>query len=313
MQRLERLYQHLVEENIDCLVVTKPVNLFYLLGLEVSVGMLVVLQGSYTLYLDSRYTQEALDKGLKVMDAPLSERFSFFSNVHIEGDFVTLNQFFDWKKLYPNTNFHSANAVEKLRIIKDENEIAFLKEAGRKTALMMDVVMQHLTEGITELELESLIANPSFRPIIAFGSNAAHIHHRPEHRRYKKNETALFDLGVKHEGYMGDMTRTLFSSVASRVEEAHYEALKHLKAGVTLKELDAVVKQKIPFKDHSLSHGIGLEVHERPLFKNDGDMILLPGMVITIEPGLYIPHETGARFENMVLVCENGWEILTKI
>ncbi|MBU6149603.1 MAG: M24 family metallopeptidase, partial [Verrucomicrobia bacterium] len=85
------------------------------------------------------------------------------------------------------------------------------------------------------------------------------------------------------------------------------------KPGVTLKELDAIVKKMIPFKDHSLSHGIGLEVHERPFFKKDKDVVLCSNMVITIEPGLYVPNEGGARYESMVVITEKGCEVITDI
>ncbi|MFZ4773307.1 MAG: M24 family metallopeptidase [Chlamydiia bacterium] len=311
MERMNRLYSKLAELKIDSLVVTKPTNIYYLFGIDVSVGMLVVQKDSYVLYLDSRYTTVATEKGFNVSDKPLKERLGAHKQVVVEGDHLTFAQFQDLQKHYPSTTFTSKMVVEELRMIKEPSEIAFLREAGRATAEMMQKVIDAITEGVSEEELETLVLHPSFTPIIAFGSHAAHIHHRPTAKRYQKGDTALIDLGVKRNHYMGDMTRTIHSPLIARVKEGHDIALAACKPGVTVKELDALVKQKIPFKDHSLSHGIGLEVHEKPLQKVDVDLLLRPNMCITIEPGLYEPGVGGARYENMVLITDNGCEILT--
>jgi Xaa-Pro aminopeptidase len=175
----------------------------------------------------------------------------------------------------------------------------------------IEKVFNSLKEGVQEEELLELVKSPSFTPIIAFGSNSALVHHRPTNRKYSLNETVLVDLGVKKDHYMGDMTRTINSPFISQVKEAHDQVIDFIKPGVQLKELDQLVKSKIPLVDHSLGHGIGLEVPERPFYKTDGEKILLPGMVITVEPGLYYPNQGGARYESMVLVTETGSEVLT--
>ncbi len=311
VERIERLYQKLAAYQIDCFAITNPINIYYLLGVDVSVGMLVVTHGQYALYLDSRYTTVAREKGLKLEDTPLKERFKGRKKVVVEGTHCTFAQFEELQALYPETRFTSHMVVEELRMIKEPQEILFLREAGRATAQMMRKVHEALHEGVSEEELEALVLHPSFHPIIAFGSNGAHIHHRPTSRRYKKGEALLLDLGVKRNHYMGDMTRTFYSPLAQRVEEAHDIAVAACRPGVTVQELTDLVKQKIPFKDHNLSHGIGLEVHERPLPRLDCDRPLEPNMCISIEPGLYEPGVGGARHENMVLITQNGCEILT--
>ena len=311
MQRLEKLQKKLQEYRIDCFVVTKPINLFYLLGLDVSAGMLVVEQGLFTLYLDRRYTTDAEEKGYKVSDKPLHERFKDYSKVVIEGENVSYGQYLEFSQAYPNVEFLSKMVVEELRIIKDAQEIKLLRQAADLTAATMRLVLGSLKEGITEEELAELVRSPSFAPIIAFGSNSAHVHHRPTKRKYQAEETVLVDLGVKKDYYMGDMTRTIHSSLIKQVKEAHDQVIYAIKPGIALKELEQLVKTIIPLKDHSLGHGIGLEVHERPFYKTDKEKILEPGMVITVEPGIYRPQEDGARYESMVLVTETGSEILT--
>lgn len=313
MQRLERLYEKLVEKKIECFVVTKPVNLFYLLGIDVSVGMLVVEPGSFSLFVDSRYCTAANERGLAVQDTPIKERFKKHQVVTIEGEHCTFCQVEEWKNLYPNTLFQSDSLIEELRMIKDPHEINILKKAARFTCMAMQKVIDAIQEGVSEEELESLVQHPSFTPIIAFGSNSALVHHRPTSRIYRNKEPVLIDLGVKVDHYMGDMSRTLNSTLIGQVKEAHDRAIEACKPGVTLKELDAIVKKMIPFKDHSLSHGIGLEVHERPFFKKDKDVVLCSNMVITIEPGLYVPNEGGARYESMVVITEKGCEVITDI
>ncbi len=311
MQRIERLQKRLQDYQIDCFVVTKPINLFYLLGLDVSVGMLVVEQGLFTLYLDRRYTTAAEEKGYKVSDKPLKERFKHYSKVVIEGESVSYGQYLEFCQAYPNVEFVSKMVVEELRIIKDAQEIKLLRQAADHTVAAMRHVLESLREGITEEELAELVRSPSFSPIIAFGSNSAHVHHRPTKRKYQPEETVLVDLGVKKDYYMGDMTRTIHSLMIKQVKEAHDRVICAIKPGIALKELDQLVKTIIPLKDHSLGHGIGLEVHERYFYKTCGEGILEPGMVITVEPGLYLPQVGGARYESMVLVTDTGSEILT--
>lgn len=311
MKRLERLQKKLQDWKIDCFVVTKPINLFYLLGLDISVGMLVVEPGRFELYLDRRYSTDAEEKGYIVSEKPLKERFKNFSKVFIEGESVSFSQYKEFKQFYPNVEFDSKMVVEELRIIKDKNEIELIKKAAQLTVEAMDRVFQSLREGITEEELAQLVQNPSFTPIVAFGSNSAHVHHRPTKRKYQPKETVLVDLGVKKDYYMGDMTRTINNPLIFQVKEAHDCVIDFIRPGVALEELDQLVKTKIALKDHSLGHGIGLELHERPSFKTDGEVILMPGMVITVEPGLYLPQTGGARYESMVLLTEKGSEILT--
>ncbi len=311
MQRIERLQKRLQDYQIDCFVVTKPINLFYLLGLDVSVGMLVVEQGLFTLYLDRRYTTAAEEKGYKVSDKPLKERFKHYSKVVIEGESVSYDQYLEFCQAYPSVEFVSKMVVEELRIIKDAQEIKLLRQAADHTVAAMRHVLESLREGITEEELAELVRSPSFSPIIAFGSNSAHVHHRPTKRKYQPEETVLVDLGVKKDYYMGDMTRTIHSLMIKQVKEAHDRVICAIKPGIALKELDQLVKTIIPLKDHSLGHGIGLEVHERYFYKTCGEGVLEPGMVITVEPGLYLPQVGGARYESMVLVTDTGSEILT--
>ena len=231
------------------------------------------------------------------------------------------------------------NPVKQLRAVKEPKEIEALKKAAQLTLRGCEKVMENLREGVSEEELalefelfcrKHGASGLSFEPIIAFGENGAYPHYRAGKSRLKKGQTVLIDVGAVVEQYHGDLTRIFhFGSpdprivhFATLVKEAQAQAIAHIKPGVKVGTLDQIVQDLFdkanvkPLYMHSLGHGIGLETHEFPRIRwngEDKDVALQTGMVFTIEPGLYQPGVGGVRMEDMVVVTETGCELLCSL
>ncbi len=224
------------------------------------------------------------------------------------------------------------NLVEDIRAIKDEEEIENIKRACNKTKVAFEKLKKKIVHNKSEKEiaweLEKIIKQDgdttSFSSIVAFGENSALPHHTPSNKRIDKdNIPLLFDFGVKFNGYCADMTRTIikkkdekFSKIYDIVFTAQQKAIDAVKEGMKASEIDKVARDYIAEKGfgdnflHSLGHGVGLVVHEKPSISRLNDTILKENMVITIEPGIYIKGWGGIRIEDIVVVKKNGAEIL---
>jgi Xaa-Pro aminopeptidase len=228
--------------------------------------------------------------------------------------------------------------VQALRLIKDADEIVLLREAAQMAYEGYTFVAQNLKEGIMEAELALSLEffwkkrgakKLAFEPIIAFGINSSMPHYRAGTTQLKKGMSVLIDIGVVWQHYHSDMTRVLFfegnsnpimEQIFKIIQEAQQRALAISKPGTRIGDLDATARDWIhlhgygPYFTHGLGHGLGLEIHEPPTLRANGahkEMLLQPGMVITIEPGIYLPDIGGVRLEETVLITSEGHEILT--
>lgn len=225
--------------------------------------------------------------------------------------------------------------IANLRQCKDAGEIARIRRAIDVAERAMKKVQRFLKPGATEIEIAARLefemrklgaSGPSFPPIVAAGANSSLPHYAPQDRKLKANDVVLIDWGAIVDGYVSDLTRIFaLGRVAQRmarihaiVDEARRKAIAAVRPGVTSGELDRIARQHIqkagfgPQFSHSLGHGIGLEVHEAPGLRAMTDTVLQTGMVITIEPGIYLPSVGGIRLEDDVLVTEDGHEVLTQ-
>jgi Xaa-Pro aminopeptidase len=219
--------------------------------------------------------------------------------------------------------------IERLRWIKDDDEVALLERAQAFTDEAFDGVLRKLGEGITErevaLELEWSMRQAgadgiSFDPVVAFGENAAEPHHRGGDRDLRRGDVVLFDFGALVGGYHADMTRTVaFGEPPSPLREIHdlvraaqRAGTEAVRAGALCREPDRRARDIIARAgfgerfSHSLGHGVGLELHEGPTLRATSDDVLPPGTVVTIEPGVYVPGLGGVRIEDMVVITEDG-------
>jgi Xaa-Pro aminopeptidase len=224
--------------------------------------------------------------------------------------------------------------LKEFRVIKDLDEISIMKKAATLNWKGLEHVCLLLKEDITEkeiaLEFEMFVRKNgadslSFDPIVCFGKNSAMPHHIPSNTKLKKDDIILMDVGVCIDNYNSDMTRVMFfgrpdpifEKIYSVVQRAQTKALSLCKPNTKLKDLDLAVKEVLREENyekeyiHSLGHGVGLEIHEFPRIKfdsEDKDVVLRAGMVITIEPGIYIPNVGGVRYEDMILITNDGYE-----
>ncbi len=227
------------------------------------------------------------------------------------------------------------NMVEDLRMIKEEPEIRALKDALKIAENVFYDFIPHLKPGMTEKdiswEMEKRMRQAgadalSFPTIVASGPNSALPHAIASDRKIKENEPLLFDWGVKLKGYCSDISRTVilgnpdntFRKVFQTVYDAQQKAIESIKPGMTGKQVDQVAREHIDNTElkgkfaHGLGHGTGLAVHEGPRLSPLREDLLAPGMVFTVEPGIYIPEWGGVRLENMVVLREYGAEVLNE-
>ena len=225
---------------------------------------------------------------------------------------------------------------EQMREIKDPQEIKQMTKASGILSQILAKVIKKLKPGCTEMELarqiEALARKAgadelAFPSIVASGPNSALPHAVPGHRKIRASEPIVFDVGVKWNGYCCDMTRTIFigeprpkfKKIYAIVRKAQLAGLAGLRAGIKSSHPDAQARQVImdagfgPYFGHGLGHGVGLATHETPyLSSRDKPRLLQEGMVVTVEPGIYIPGEGGVRLEDMVVITKHGCEILTR-
>lgn len=224
--------------------------------------------------------------------------------------------------------------VKMLRAVKDDEEISILKRAASLGSEGFDYVCNLLKAGITEVEVATELEifwkrrgskGLAFESIIAFGANSSMPHYKPGNVKLKKGDPVLIDIGVNLRHYHSDMTRVPFFGKPSKkmqeiytiVLEAQEEALKLCTPGTKISDLDAAARAVIADHGyaknftHSLGHGIGLDVHELPFIRGNSKTILEPGMVITIEPGIYLSGIGGVRIEDTVVITETSHENLT--
>ncbi len=331
---------------IDAFLVTKDVNIRYLTGFPASDSWLLVTRKKIFYITDFRYILEA-KKFLKeiVVHRYVHSVFQSIADLTGQGGVKTLGvdeqhvslAFFNRlkKALSPKIRIKlTSGLVEKLREIKTVAELKVMRQAIKLNLEIYHRVQGFLKVGMTEKEilnrLERFIqvkgVGFSFAPIIASGPNACFPHAKVSDRKLKNNESVLIDVGVDINGYKSDLTRIFFLgripplliNICNIVKEAQQRAIAKIRAGARACDVDAQARnyldnQKLgKFFGHSLGHGVGLEIHEAPRLSSQSKAVLEAGHVVTVEPAVYIPGRFGIRVEDMVLVKEDGCEILSR-
>jgi Xaa-Pro aminopeptidase len=342
--RIGAVRDRLKKQRLKSLLITKPASVTYITGFLGDSSWALVIGRAVYLLTDSRYTEQARAqcRGCKIIQckataaaelARLLKKYKSLRTLAVE-DTASLAAFESLKKHVRVRLKTVAGIVESVRTIKDKSEIAAVTEAARIAAKALKQTLKYIKPGIAESELAGRLdfqirkagADSSFPTIVAFGPHASRPHHQPTRRKLRKNDTLLIDFGVRHNGYCCDITRCFtvgrpnpfYKRAYNAVQEAQAAAIKIIKPGVMVKEVDAaarkvISKHDLPVYGHGTGHGIGLEVHERPVISPAGKAELQPGMLFTIEPAVYIPGKLGIRIEDDVLVTKTGYEILTKV
>lgn len=349
--RLERLRDLLKSLSCEAILIEHPIDLFYLTGLELSAGKLLISSQAACLIVDGRYYERSCQQTLypvQLLKTDILQECLIDFHIHQLGfdqQHTTYHAFLTLSQLATKLKTQSyalditplESPVQQLRLIKDEDEIAYLRKAAHLGYQGYDFVVSLLRENMSEselaLELEFFwkkkgASRLAFDSIIAFGANSSMPHYRAGPTLLTPHTLVLIDIGVVLDHYHSDMTRVVFfgtpsptmQTLYSIVDEAKAQALAYCRPGTLIGELDHIAREWIASKGygdyftHSLGHGIGLDIHEPPILRQTGtyrDMPLKTGMVITIEPGIYLPGIGGVRLEDTVLITENGYENLT--
>ena len=348
--RQQKLREHLSTTRFDGLLVSHLPNIRYLCGFTGSAGLLLVEEAGAIFFTDVRYDTQAHEevKAAKVVIArksPLAGLGEFLQKrrqrshrqtIGIESEHFTLA---DKKRLsefrLSGVRLKDAPAiVERFRMVKDEAEIGLIRSAVQLGAKIYDRALEVLRPGIREIDVAAemeLAARRggaeamSFETIIASGHRSALPHGRASDTPIATGAFVVCDFGVILSGYCSDETRTVWIGLPDddarqayeAVREAQQAAIDAVKPGITVGEVDAAARKSLrkagfgKFFTHSTGHGVGLEIHESPRVADGQTEILQPGMVITIEPGVYFPGKWGIRVEDMVAVNVGGCEVLT--
>lgn len=350
-KRLKKMQEKVGELGCDLCIIEHPTDLLYLTGLKLSSGKLLVQPKGAHLFVDGRYIQSAEEK--KLVPVSLSKEMRMVDyvkrqrckSIGFDSGFTTYDQYLGLQKLIAHAKKGTRNVlkliplshpVRPLRLIKDPLELFWMRESAKLAWRGFEAVRKIIKEGVSEeyvaRELEIFWKKQggqgvAFEPIIAFGKNSAMPHHHSGDTILKKRELALIDIGVILNHYRSDMTRVLFHQKVSEelkrcyflVRNAGRAALKMCKPGKKVADVDLAARKVFAKAGveklfvHSLGHGIGLDTHEYPKLKFDGedrDLVLQPNMVITIEPGLYLPGKGGVRYEDTIIITEDGYENL---
>lgn len=330
---------------IDAFVVTDISNRYYFTRMETSFGAVILSRERNVFITDFRYESEAREKAedFEIVISSYSDFYAKIAEVLSSigaktvgyGEKMYIDEFHSFKSALTGFKLKPAEAIiEAKRAVKTEEEIAIIKNAQQIAETALKRAISRAKAGITERELmaeinyEMIVGgadNYSFETIVAFGANTAQPHHHPSDKKLEKNELILVDMGAKYCGYCSDMTRTFclgnagekLTEVYSIVKEAQEYAIKNIKAGMTCGDADALAREYIISNGygenfgHSFGHGVGVDIHESPRVGTGSQTVLLPNMVITAEPGIYIAGLGGVRIEDMLVVKQDGVVNLT--
>jgi Xaa-Pro aminopeptidase len=340
--RIKAIRRGLKKKRISCLVVTKPANVTYTTGFSGDYSWAVITKGAVYLLTDSRYVEQATKEcpgcsiiqrvdSLAATAGKLMDKLKSVETLTVEKS-ISLAALGELRRCVKTRLKSVANVVETSRNIKDSGEIAAIKKAARIAAEALKKTLRGIGPGMAENELAGALdfkirrlgARSSFDTIVAFGPNGSRPHHQPGRRKLKRNDTILIDFGVRYKNYCCDLTRCFaigrpnpsYKKVYEAVQEAQTAAIRMVKPGAKISEVDAAARQVIreydlPVYGHGTGHGLGLEVHEEPVISRDNKGKLRTGMVFTIEPGVYIPGKLGVRIEDDILVTDHGCRVLT--
>jgi Xaa-Pro aminopeptidase len=345
--RQNNLSELLQRHKVDALLVTHLPNVYYLCGFTGSAGMLLAAQRP-VFFADGRYAAQAaaqlqgarlsIARGGTLAAVAATCIKLGLKRVAIESERLTVAQLDVFSKALGKSVkvLRLAGAVEQLRAVKDAEEIELLRAAVELSSKLFRPLLRTLRAGAVESAVAARLeymarragaAGMSFESIIASAQRAALPHGVASAAKLPSTGFVVLDYGVVFEGYCSDMTRTVHLGKApvearalyDAVLEAQLAAISMVRPGVTTGEVDRAARQQLKrakldrFFTHSTGHGVGLEIHELPRLSAGNDATLQAGMVITVEPGVYLPGKCGVRIEDMLLVTGRGYEVLTPV
>ncbi|HZG14916.1 MAG TPA: Xaa-Pro peptidase family protein [Candidatus Bathyarchaeia archaeon] len=344
--RLERLRKALAEQEVDALITENKENRFYISGFTGSTGWAIITKDEAVFVTDFRYIDQAtteapafqvVDNERKALEA-IGQQLQKLGvkRLAIEKNHISVGTFESWKEAFSTVELvPTSGLIENLRIYKDASELDIIKQAVKIADDAFAHVLNFIRPGVREidvaLELEFFMRKQGatgvgFDSIVASGVRGALPHGRASEKVIQAGEMVTLDFGAAYKGYNSDITRTVsvgepsdkMREIYEIVLRAQLNCVNNIKPGMTGKEGDALTRDIIAAAGygaaygHSTGHGLGVEVHEQPNLSAVSHTVLQPGMLVTVEPGIYITDLGGVRIEDDVLITESGCEILTQ-
>ncbi len=326
--------------DLQGLLLLHPSNIFFSTGFKCTTSCALVITDDITLVvpeLEEEHAKESVDLDIEVCKKKdefwdkIKDLLKDITKIGIEEDFISIKDFDHLKNLLDGELIETSEKIQGLRMIKDKIEIKNIKNACK----LADLGMNYVEELISEGEKEKDVANEleyrlkkegaegfAFDTIVVSGKNSSMPHKVSTNKKIRRKESIIIDIGPVWRGYCADLTRTFFIEELLDVYEicltAQKEVIKSIKEGSKACEMDTIARDIISeygYKDnfiHSTGHGIGIDVHEKPRLAKEDETVLEENMVITVEPGIYVPKKFGVRIEDVILVKKNKCVILTK-
>ena len=331
-------------QNMQGMIVANPANIKYLTGINAEGTLLITRKENFFL-TDARYLEEVksiltINDGIivnNIANITIDDYENFFlfcENVGFEENHITYAMYKKYLERYKIHNLEETEyMLEKQRMIKDEEEMELIQKACYITDECFKYICDYIKFGMTEKEIAFEIERffktngadgLAFDTIVASGKNSSKPHAVPTDKKIEAGDTITIDMGCKYKGYCSDMTRTIFAGFVPIQVQAIYDlvlknqiqTLKEMKDGASIRLVSKMVENdfKINGYDliHSLGHGVGLDIHEMPFINGKSDGTLKVNMVVTSEPGIYMPNHFGVRIEDTVLITKSGCISLTK-
>ena len=347
-RRRKKIVRKLRRDGLDSFLTRHQVNVRYLCPSFKGEGVILITKDRTFLLVDSRYTEQAKleivgEEGIELAEMrkpflpSLQKLFAkaAIKSAAVEEEHITYSFFQKLSNKCKGVKVHPVRDwVENLRVIKDEEEIENIRRACNIVDSVIEKLRKDIRWGITEIKLANELeynlkkagsGQLPFKPIIAGGARAAFPHAQLTDEPLEEGELVIIDSGASYKGYASDLTRTIGKNIMDREKKRIYNlvlkvqeaAINNIKPGVKTSDLCKLVREDLfehgvaQFFIHGLGHGVGLDIHESPALSSHSSVRLKAGMVITIEPGIYIPNKFGVRIEDMVLVTSTGHEVLT--
>lgn len=346
-QRLNKILQEMERQNIPQMLISSPASIFYLTGKWIEPGermltLYINTNGDKKLVINELFPVNAIE-GVELIwykdtDEPIGRLINIVDKTKVLGVDKFWPAHFLIKLIERNAAAGFVNGspiIDRVRMIKDQEEIQLMRESSRINDSVMEEVIKTLSEEYSEKKMVNILADIyenkgadgfSFSPIVAYGANAADPHHDSDSSKVQKGNNVIFDIGGVRKHYCSDMTRTVFykevsdehKAVYNLVREANLAAIDKVKPGVRFCDIDKAARDVIEnagygkYFTHRTGHSIGIEVHDFGDVSSVNTEEVAPGMIFSIEPGIYLSGDIGVRIEDLVLVTETGVEVLNK-
>ncbi|WP_067728086.1 M24 family metallopeptidase [Oceanobacillus damuensis] len=344
MEKLKKLRNKLKLNKLDAILITSPINRRYITGFTGTAGAAIISQTDATFITDFRYTEQAAEQATdfsivehkQLIEDGIADQIKAMGINHLgfEKDYVTYTQFENYNKKFGVELIPVSGLIEEIRLIKTSDELNIMKKAAKIADDAFEHIQSFIKPGVKEIDISNELEffmrrqgaiSSSFDTIVASGFRSAFPHGVASEKEIGNGELVTLDFGALYEGYCSDITRTVavgeisseLREIYDIVLEANLRGVNGIKPGMTGIEADALTRDYITEKGygknfgHSTGHGLGLEVHEGPGLSYRSDKILETGMVVTVEPGIYVNGLGGCRIEDDIVITDTGNERLT--